>query len=97
MMRTLRSDDYFRIGRLNEAARRLLARTLLNQAGSLLGLVRIRLEEHKNHHPSDRNVEPNGERPACDSAVHRKPARQREKERRQHHWQGDDGKDYVAA
>src|SRR5258708_26322374 len=97
MMRTLRSDDYLRIGRLNEAARRLLARTLLNQPGSLLGLVRIRLEEHKNDYAGDRNVEPNGERPACDSAVHHEPARQREKERRQHHRQDDDGKDYVAA
>jgi len=28
--------------------------------------------------------------------VHCEPARQREKERRQHHWQRDDGKNYVA-
>jgi hypothetical protein len=46
------------------------------------GLVRIRLEEHENHHAGDRNVEPNGERKARDSAVHLKPAGQREKERR---------------
>lgn len=72
------------------------ALTLLNQAGSGSGLVRIRLEEHKYHHAGDRNVQPNGERHACDSAVHREPARQREKERREHHGQSDDGKDYVA-
>src|SRR5712691_5637833 len=77
--------------------RRFLALTLLNQAGSIPGLVRIRLEEHENHHAGDRNVEPNGERQACDAAVDREPARQREKERREHHRQRDDGKDYVAA
>ncbi len=60
------------------------------------GLVGIRLEEHENHHAGDRNVEPNGERQACDSAVHFEPARQREKERGEHHRQRDDGKDYVA-
>src|SRR5216684_3940269 len=76
--------------------RRFLALTLLNQAGSIPGLVRIRLEEHENYHAGDRNVEPNGERPACDSAVHREPARQREKERREHHRQRDHGKEYVA-
>ena len=62
----------------------------------MLGRVRIRLEEHENHHAGDRNVEPNGERQARDSAVHREPARQREKQRREHHRQRDDGKDYVA-
>src|SRR5207237_2885865 len=76
--------------------RLFLALTLLNQTGSIPGLVRIRFEEHENHHAGDRNVEPNGERQACDSAVHREPARQREKERREHHRQRDDGKDYVA-
>ena len=60
------------------------------------GLVRIRFEEHENHDSGDRNVEPNRKRKACDSAVHREPARQREKERREHHRQRDDGKDYVA-
>lgn len=60
-------------------------------------LVRIRLEKHENHHAGERNVEPNGEREACDSAMHREPARQREKERREHHWQRYDGKEYVAA
>src|SRR5713226_9750276 len=30
--------------------RRFLALTLLNQAGSIPSLVRIRLEEHENHH-----------------------------------------------
>src|SRR5229473_7484504 len=72
------------------------ALTLLNRIGSIPDLVRIRLEEHENHHAGDRNVEPNGERQACDSAVHREPARQREKECREHHRQRDDGKDYVA-
>ena len=73
-----------------------LALTLLNQAGSIPGLVRIRLEERENRHAGDRNVEPNGERQACDSAVHREPARQREKERGEHHGQCDDREDYVA-
>jgi hypothetical protein len=50
--------------------------TLLNQAASIPSLVRIRPEEHENHDPGDRNVEPNGERQACDPAVHREPARQ---------------------
>ena len=59
-------------------------------------LVRIRLEEHENHHASDGNVEPDGERKACDSAVHCEPARQREKERREHHRQRDDGENNVA-
>src|ERR1700676_3271668 len=45
-----------------------------NQAGSIPSLVCIRFEEHKNDHAGDRNVEPNGERPARDSAVHREPA-----------------------
>src|ERR1700682_1310608 len=71
--------------------------SLPNQTGSIRGLVHIRLEEHENHHAGDRNVEPNGERQACDSTVHREPARQREKERREHHWQRDDGKNYVAS
>ena len=69
---------------------------VLIQAGATLGLVRIRLEQHENHYAGDGNVEPNGECEACDSAVHRETARQREKERGQHHWQSDDGKDYVA-
>src|SRR5258707_5413227 len=51
-------------------------------AGSILGLVRKRLEEHENYHAGDRDVEPDGEGQACDSAVHREPARQREKESR---------------
>src|SRR6267154_93751 len=58
--------------------------------------VGIRLEEQENHHAGDGNIEPNGERQACDSAVHREPARQREKERRQYHRQSDHRKDYVA-
>ena len=62
----------------------------------LAKLVRIRFEEQENHHPGDRNIEPNGERPACDSAVHREPPGQREKERCQHHGQRDDGENYVA-
>jgi hypothetical protein len=45
----------------------------------MLDLVRIRLEERENHHAGDRNVEPDGERQACDSAVHRESTRQREK------------------
>ena len=65
-------------------------------AGSILGLVRKRLEEHENHDAGDRDVEPDGERQSCDSAVHREPARQRKKERCEHHRQRDDGKDYVA-
>jgi len=76
--------------------RRFLALTLLNPAGSTLSLVRVRLEEDENHHAGDRNIEPNGERQACNSAVHREPAGQREKERGEHHRQSDDGKDYVA-
>jgi hypothetical protein len=59
-------------------------------------LVDVRLEEHEDHHAGDRNVEPDGERPACDSAVHREAARQREEECRQHYRQRDDGKDDVA-
>src|SRR5260370_14930475 len=76
--------------------RRFLALTLLNQAGSIPSLVRIRLEEHENHHPGDRYIEPNGERPACDSAVHREPARQRKKERCQHHRHVPPREDYLA-
>jgi hypothetical protein len=76
--------------------RRFRALTLLNQAASIPDLVRICFEEHENHDTGDRNVEPNGERQACDSAVHREPARQREKERGEHHRQRDDRKDYVA-
>ena len=63
---------------------------------STRGLIRVGPEEDEYHHAGDRNVEPDGEGKACDSAVHREPARQREKERREHHWQRDDGKDYVA-
>src|SRR6266516_1172339 len=59
-------------------------------------LVRVHFEEHKNHHAGDRNVEPNGKRETCNSPVHRESARQRQKERREHHRQRDDGKDYVA-
>src|ERR1700730_4317102 len=69
---------------------------LAKAIGSTPGLVRVRLEEHENYHAGNRNIEPDGERPACDSAVHGKPAGQGEKERREHHWQRDDGKDYVA-
>src|SRR6202140_1277171 len=60
------------------------------------GLVRVRPEEHENHTTGDRNVEPDGERKAGDPSVHREPARQREKESREHHRQRDNGKDYVA-
>ena len=59
-------------------------------------LVHIRSEEEENYHAGDRNVQPNGERQACDSAVHREPARHREKERRQHHRQRDNRKDHMA-
>ena len=69
---------------------------LAKEIGSTLGLVRVRLEEHENHHAGDRNIEPDGERPPRDSAVHGEPARQGEKERREHHRQRDYGKDYVA-
>src|SRR6266403_1709823 len=86
----------FRVPIIREHATGLLALALLNQAGSIPSLVRIGLEEHENHDASDRNVEPNGEREARDSAVHREPTRQRKKERREHHRQRDDGKDYVA-
>jgi hypothetical protein len=67
-----------------------------NRARSIPGLVRIHFEKDENHHAGDRNVQPNGEGQACDPAVHREPARQREKECRQHQRQRDDGKDYVA-
>ena len=67
-----------------------------SQNRSMSDLVHIHLEEDENHHAGDRNVQPNRERKACDSAVHREPAGQREKERRQHHGQRDDGKDHVA-
>jgi hypothetical protein len=59
-------------------------------------LVDIYLEEHEDHYAGDRNVQPNGERQARDSAVHREPARQREKECREHHRQSDDGKGHMA-
>jgi len=60
------------------------------------GLVHVHFEEDENHHTGERNVQPDRERPACNPPVHREPARQREKERYQHHRQRDDGKDYVA-
>jgi hypothetical protein len=50
--------------------------TALDQPGPCLGLVRVRLEKQEDRHAGDRNVEPNGKRPACDSAVHREPAGQ---------------------
>ena len=59
-------------------------------------LVCIEPQEHEHYNSSDRNVEPYGVRPACNSAVHREPARQREKERGENHGQGDDRKNYVA-
>ena len=67
----------------------------MNPGGSEGGSVRIRPQEHKHHHSGDRNVEPYGVRPACNSAVHREPARQREKERGEDHGQRDDRKNYV--
>src|SRR4029077_2807366 len=55
------------------------------------GLVRICFEEDEDHHAGDRNVEPNGESEACDSAVHREAASEREKECREHHRKRDHG------
>jgi hypothetical protein len=59
-------------------------------------LVRVRLEKHENNYAGDGNVEPDGEGEACDSAVHGEAARQREKERGEHHREREDGKYYVA-
>ena len=103
----LRREQDARLGkRLDDSDQRRLKAGLWTQFAAdavdelernlLLGLVRKLLEEHENYHAGDRDVEPDGERQACDSAVHRKPASQREKERRQDHRQRDDGKDYVA-
>ena len=78
------------------AQSRHLGLSLSSQAGSIPGLVRIHLEESENHHAGDRNIQPNRERQARDSTMHRDSVRQREKERRQHHRQRDDRKDYVA-
>jgi len=60
------------------------------------GLVRIGPQEHEHRNSSDRNVEPYRVRPARNSAVHREPARQREKECGEDHGQSDDRKNYVA-
>ena len=64
--------------------------------GQHLGLVRIRPQEREPDHSRNRHVEPYGIRPTCNSAVHREPARQREKERGEDHREGDDRKNYVA-
>ena len=51
--------------------------------------------EHENHHDGDRNVEPNGVRQLPFGSASRTGS-QREKERREHHRQRDDGRDYMA-
>ena len=66
-----------------------------DQARSTPGSVNVRFEEDENDHAGDRYVQPNRKRQAGDSAVHCEPARQREKERRQHHRQRDDREDHV--
>ncbi len=72
------------------------ARSGQAEACRYVGLIGVGFEEDENYYAGDGDVEPDGEGPAGDTAVHGEAAGQREEEGGEHHRQSDHGKDYVA-